>query len=427
MLPKMEVYEVERELGLEEVIRQGSSITLASLAQPDPNRFSNQMRSVATNDQQEDLYYLKSILVTTGINKNDDYFDRNETWKARSTPEDKQFNLSHNSLDIIGHITDCIGVDDELKVLASDEDLPEKFHILISSVLYKYWSDSERQKMMDKTIAEIEDGKWFVSMECLFSNFDYVLIDTSGKQQIINRNNSTAFLTKHLRVYGGSGTYQDKKVGRVLRNFIFSGVGLVENPANPESVILSTAEENLDLGYSLEDSKNQEKIMEDLETKNQELAAKAQELEAKTKELTELNAKLSELEATLATLEKFSAEQVKANEELQSQLKEIAKAKRDAERLASVKAAFGFEDDEAKEMVETLDVLSDELFAKHITKTSAKLKVKPKEVDETEGVTLDGVKPSQEPALAVETNIDSGVSEVRSDINNFLTTTKNKK
>ena len=57
------------------------------------------------NPDQIDLFYIKSVLVSTGWNKNDDVFDAAETWAARNTPEDKQFNFMHNENDIIGHIT----------------------------------------------------------------------------------------------------------------------------------------------------------------------------------------------------------------------------------------------------------------------------------------------------------------------------------
>ena len=52
--------------------------------------------AVAQNEDQIDLYYLKSILVSTGWNKNDDVFDSKELWAAKNTPEDKPFNFMHN-------------------------------------------------------------------------------------------------------------------------------------------------------------------------------------------------------------------------------------------------------------------------------------------------------------------------------------------
>ena len=54
---------------------------------------------------------------------------------------------------------------------------------------------------------------------------------------IVPRNNETAFLTRHLRAYGGEGSYQEHQIGRLLRNITFSGKGFVNRPANPESII----------------------------------------------------------------------------------------------------------------------------------------------------------------------------------------------
>ena len=92
----------------------------------------------SSNPNQIDLYYIKSILVSTGWNKNDDVFDAGQTWAARSTPEDKQFNLMHNENDIIGHITGCYVVDrDGNKISAEDNDAaPSEFDIITEAVIY---------------------------------------------------------------------------------------------------------------------------------------------------------------------------------------------------------------------------------------------------------------------------------------------------
>ena len=54
---------------------------------------SNGDVAIAENKDQIDLYYIKSVLVSTGWNKNDDVFDPRELWQARNTPEDKPFNF----------------------------------------------------------------------------------------------------------------------------------------------------------------------------------------------------------------------------------------------------------------------------------------------------------------------------------------------
>ncbi len=183
--------------------------------------------AIAQNEDQIDLYYLKSILVSTGWNKNDDVFDPKELWSAKDTPEDKPFNFMHDEKDIIGHITGNIVVDfDGQEIDLDSQETPTTFNILTTSVIYTEWSDQDQRDRMQKIVSEIEDGKWFVSMECLFPDFDYALANSDGSIKVVPRDEASAFLTKHLRSYGGSGKYQDYRVGRLLRNFSFSGKGL---------------------------------------------------------------------------------------------------------------------------------------------------------------------------------------------------------
>ena len=74
-------------------------------------------------------------------------------------------------------------------------------------------------------------------MECVFSGFDYAVVAPNDDNHIVARTNDTAFLSRHLRAYGGTGEFQGHKVGRLLKNITFSGKGFVEKPANPDSII----------------------------------------------------------------------------------------------------------------------------------------------------------------------------------------------
>ncbi len=185
-----------------------------------------------------DLHTMFSILASNNFNKNDDMFLSEELFAARFTAEDKPVNFMHEEKDIIGHIVGNKLVDENYKSLPVDivvDELPEIFHILTNSVLYKRWSDPDLQDRMDEIIDTLANR--FVSMECTFTNFDFATELPTGGYEIIPRNHSTAYLTKHLRAYGGSGVYKDKKIGRALRNITFAGKGLVDNPANPYSII----------------------------------------------------------------------------------------------------------------------------------------------------------------------------------------------
>ena len=227
----MKIYQSEIDSGLEEAIKANASIAYSSpVSFYIPNK--EQKKSIrnlvvakesviAENKNQHDLYYLNSILVSTGWNKNDDVFDMEETWAAKDTPSDKQFNFMHNEADIIGHITGSVVLDQDGNEIEDISNI-DKFDIATSAVLYNSWTTPELRERMSKLIAEIKEGKWFVSMECLFNDFDYAVVSPQGEKAVVSRDETSAFLTKHLRAYGGSGKYEGYTVGRLLRNIELS-------------------------------------------------------------------------------------------------------------------------------------------------------------------------------------------------------------
>ena len=240
----MQIFTAEREDGLEAKISSSASISYASVAEPcNPNKSQIRKFKSLASVEDSDLYYVQSILVTSSWNKNDDIFDKDEIWIARNTPEDKPTNLEHDENLIIGHITSNWPITEDGILISEDtpiENLPEKYHILTGSVIYRAFTSPELKERSDKLIAEIESGNKFVSMECFFKGFDYGLLDKStGTYKTLARNENTAYLTKYLRAYGGLGEHDNYKIGRVLRNITFSGKGYVEKPANPESIIFN--------------------------------------------------------------------------------------------------------------------------------------------------------------------------------------------
>lgn len=307
----MKIYPQEISDGVADLVQSSASLAYCAPAilcaggDAETIAFAEKVKAESANPKQLDLYYIKSILVSTGWNKNDDVFTPEATFAARNTPEDKQFNFMHNENDIIGHITGSYVVDKEGNKVEAEE-APKDFDIISEAVLYNSWTDPENRERMKQIIAEIEDGKWFVSMECLFAGFDYALTDEYGKASILHRNEGSAFLTKHLRAYGGTGEYEGRKIGRSLQNISFSGKGLVSKPANPRSVILdasrassnSVNEDLLTLGGSdMSDTNVLEKQLAEVRS---ELASAKEECvtlqasldEATSKEHTEAVAKL---------------------------------------------------------------------------------------------------------------------------------------
>jgi hypothetical protein len=98
----MQIFKSEIKDGIAELVKSNASIAFCSEAipyTPTENDFTT-CKAIAENQNQIDLYYIKSILASAGWNKNDDVFDAAEMWNARSTPEDKQFNYMHDEKDI---------------------------------------------------------------------------------------------------------------------------------------------------------------------------------------------------------------------------------------------------------------------------------------------------------------------------------------
>ena len=427
MYREIPVYKAEAEAGLSEAIQADENrsvaaycpiftdkniISAAALEQTKIKDVDSFYQSKAANQQQFDLEYIYSILATTGWNRNDDVFDSYETWSARSTAEDKPFNKGHDPNVIIGHITGNAVVDDNYELVREESEvdsLPDKFHILTSAVIYKHISSKdEKLSLATKALLqEILEGKWFVSMEALFSNFDYALMSASGEQTIVNRNEDTAFLSKHLRSYGGAGEYEGSRVGRLMRNMTFSGKGLVENPGNPESIIFKREDNEIFKGVAtsqpnfnaLVTSSKGESSMSDNNEQVQALKAQVETLEARLKALDEekVQAQISEFEAACAgkdaEISELSSKIEAVSETLAESKKaydEISTAKADAdkiiseltEKLDAIEAESlktsrisalvdsGVEKTEAEALVETFAGITDEQFEALVLKLS---------------------------------------------------------
>ena len=378
----MKVYEREILDGVGEVVRSSASVALEAkiLLDSDYTHPSKEdiQKAIAgfgnSNPDQIDLYYLNSVLVSTGWNKNDDVFDPAEAWAARNTPVDKQFNYMHNESDIIGHITGSIVVDKN-GVKITSEDQPEEFDIITSAVVYKSWSDPELRERMISLIQEIDEGKWAVSMECLFSDFDYSIINPEGKFSVVARTEESAFLTKHLRVYGGEGKWDGYKVGRLLRNISFSGKGLVNQPANPRSIIL-------DSNQDVFEQETQPLKIEEF-TMSDSASVTSPELEAAVASIADLetakdekDATIAELNATIEANASTIAQHVENEKALNTELTTV-KAELDAsktkltEAVATIRtlnrtkqaSEAGITEDKVENLLQKFDAVDDEAFA----------------------------------------------------------------
>lgn len=415
----MKVYEKEIQAGLASLLENNTVAYTVAVSKSDDDTINNKIlenilaKAGKTEKKKkwalsEEIFYpTKSILVTTTWNKNDDVFGAESTWNARYTPVHTFTNVDHDHDQIVGHIIETWATDAEGNIIEDDteaKDLPEKFHICNSAVIYKFPASASEtaKKRADDLINSIEAGEMFVSMECIFSDFDYAVITPENKQYVVARNEETAFLTKHLRVYGGEGKYNGYKIGRFLKDMVFSGKGYVAKPANPESIIfanetnadfssegfydkwLEAKAEDLNVNTNPENNKMDENMVA-LQKKNDELVAQVASLQAELSKanvatlqakIEELTAEVTEAQAVNKTLTEKAesadkqvvevtakvAELVKSNEELSNKVAQAEADKARAGRVSTLVEA-GLEKDSAEAQVDKFANLSDEQFA----------------------------------------------------------------
>lgn len=252
----MKIYKAEKDLGLDFIAEASwNCVSIASSLESFNDKLAETKAPVIYPNPHieisHDLLQVNAILVSTNWNRNDDVFSPDEVWKAKSTPVYKPANVDHEGKEtskknqIIGVIAECRPVDDDYNYISSiekDDDEAEKFHLMVTILLWhKYFPT-----VIDKIKKKIDDNTEYVSMECIFPDFGYALRrvdEPDGDIHLLPRNEITAGLTQYLRAAKGPGIVNlngvEYRIGRWLRNYIFSGVGFVEKPGNPESIIFN--------------------------------------------------------------------------------------------------------------------------------------------------------------------------------------------
>lgn len=246
------IYDRERELGLAEKIAfESNSSVLAEIREDinfaEANKFYKYEGDKEWEMQflNDDLMAVNAVLVSTVWNKNDDVFSQEETWEARNTPIYKSVNIGHAGREgvgnnVVGVIVSSFTVNKDMD-FCYGEDCPDDFkHIIVGMRIWDKYFPTHSKYIKDG----IDAGKMFVSMECMFDDFGYALrAEGSDEIMFLQRNEITAWMTQYLRRYGGEGYVEvnGKKysVGRWLQGINFSGVGFVEDPANPDSFVFS--------------------------------------------------------------------------------------------------------------------------------------------------------------------------------------------
>ena len=451
---KIEVYQAEKDAGLtEKILAAKATLTVQAkvtdkhTSSADQATLVNKILQYLRKSQKEeiesvedligknqpDLALIVSILVSTGWNNNDDIFIPTELWKARGTARHKPMNDGHDENSILGHIIQSRAIDKagEEIILAENESPPNEFDIEVAGVLYKVLPDLEAR--IQEIIEKANAGEMFVSMETWFPDFSYGIFDEAiGTTKLIARTNETAFLTKHLRSFGGNGEFKGQKLGRVLLDMIFAGQGFVETPANPESIIkvaaktvassdFVSANMNDILEGGVKDMENAEmqKALNEANAKITQLTDENEVLKTKgsDKKITELSSQIEEMtvavneakekvetsETDKTKLQEQNVELVAKLEEAdkkfdaaETKLVEIEKDAKAVQRLAKLKELGQVENDETT-LAEIRD-WSDETFAS-VVKYAA-TKAEDTKEDKVETVKADADETSEEDKAA---------------------------
>jgi hypothetical protein len=286
---------------------------------------------------QVDLMYVRSCLVTSGMNANDDIFLRDEMWAARHSPVMKPANWQHKDKDIVGVVYSVEARDlNGNKIDFNQESPPD--------VPYEYWTEAVVFKLIHgERASEIEDraakGNLYVSMEAWFDDYSYALVKDNEPAKIIARNDNTAFLDSYLRANGGIGKYENVKIGRALKNITFGGYGFVDVPANKRSVIdsvISDIETKSVPEVSNEANGELEKLIQSLFTEEQEIdMTKVVAEQAGAGETPEVDA-TAIAKAVAEALEAREAAKVAAEAESKAKAKAAELEKTSAENAAKV-------------------------------------------------------------------------------------------
>lgn len=213
-----------------------------------------------------DMLFFSGIFVSSGENLNKAFFLPSELVKAHKTINNKALDIEHDETKIIGHIYSSAFVDRNKNKLdmAALQEMPAKeienmdIDVMIAGIIYK--------SRFPELAEEVKNNKWKLSMETYFQDFDVKIgnLILSKKEAEALGLASDNVLGQIARVLKKGKEVAKGEVARVLRNLLFSGCGLVKNPANPRSVILETARKR-----ESEDSSTE--LIVELESKEEEV------------------------------------------------------------------------------------------------------------------------------------------------------------
>ena len=203
----------------------------------------------AIENTTDDVMPFSSLLVTDLWNRNDDVFTTKEIVQSYSTAKYKPINWMHRGSEDRDNETIGVMINSDLitglitNLQPLTEELGEKFlqnqtsgniHIKQDGLIWSAYFPSYAASIQ----RGIENKDLYVSMECFFDDFGYALRKNSDSEEtlFLERNPSNSYMSDKLDAYGGSGKVRyngsEYQIGRWLREIVFSGQGIVDDPAN---------------------------------------------------------------------------------------------------------------------------------------------------------------------------------------------------
>jgi hypothetical protein len=194
--------------------------------------------------RQPDLSYFTSVFVSSGFNLNSAYFLPSELITAKNTISSKPLDIEHEESKIVGHLNSFAFAYKDGSFFDPDNLLSKvgtgvdkmSMDIVTASTVYK--------ARFPEVVEKIEAGEYKVSMECYFRDFDIIVNDILIPKEEAQKLGLVEVINNTIKIVDIKRNLGEHRVGKVLRSMLFAGCGLVDNPANPESVILETATRN---------------------------------------------------------------------------------------------------------------------------------------------------------------------------------------
>lgn len=214
----------------------------ASILKGSPSKeIAHALSIPSPEERQLDLQYITSIFVSSGFNLNLAYFLPSELIQAQSTIAEKPLDIEHEQERVVGHLHSTAFAYKDGSVFDPSE-LIENVGLSVDKLSMDVVASARLYRARFPEIAaEVDEGKYGVSMECYYKDFDVIVNNIIIPKVEAMKAGLIQAVNNAIEVVEGNTSVGVHKVGRVLRGMLFSGCGLVETPANPDSVILETA------------------------------------------------------------------------------------------------------------------------------------------------------------------------------------------